>query len=114
MLQKALQLNPNGIDPNYFYADYLFEQGRYRQSLEYLDKANRAPPRPGRELADKGRRAEIAALSAKVKQKLGSTVTGTVQPSACTTCSKSAASRRIHAHHGSRDGVRELQRRAGE
>ena len=71
MLQKALQLNPNGIDPNYFYADYLFEQGRYRQSLEYLDKANKAAPRPGRELADKGRRAEIAALTAKVKQKLG-------------------------------------------
>lgn len=71
MLQKALQLNPHGIDSNYFYAEYLFEQGRYPESLQYLDKAGKAAPRPGREAADKGRRGEIAALTAKVKAKLG-------------------------------------------
>jgi len=71
LLQQALKLNPNGIDPNYFYAEYLFEQGDYAQSLQYLDKASQAAPRPGRELADKGRRTEIAALSAKVKAKTG-------------------------------------------
>ena len=71
LLQQALKLNPNGIDPNYFYAEYLFEQGDYAQSLQYLDKASHAGPRPGRELADKGRRTEIAALSAKVKAKMG-------------------------------------------
>jgi tetratricopeptide (TPR) repeat protein len=71
LLQQALKLNPNGIDPNYFYAEYLFEQGDYAQSLQYLDKASHAAPRPGRELADKGRRTEIAALSAKVKAKMG-------------------------------------------
>jgi tetratricopeptide (TPR) repeat protein len=70
LLRKALQLNPEGIDPNYFYAEYLFEQGRYQQSLEYLDKANKAAPRPGRELADKGRHGEIAVLTAKVRAKL--------------------------------------------
>jgi tetratricopeptide (TPR) repeat protein len=70
LLQQALKLNPNGIDPNYFYAEYLFEQGRYRQALQYLDKAGQAAPRPGREVADKGRRGEIAALSAKVKAKM--------------------------------------------
>jgi len=26
LLKKALEMNPNGIDPNYFYADLLFEQ----------------------------------------------------------------------------------------
>jgi tetratricopeptide (TPR) repeat protein len=71
LLQQALKLNPNGIDPNYFYAEYLFEQGRYQESLQYLERASKAPPRPGRELADKGRRAEIAALQAKVKAKQG-------------------------------------------
>ena len=70
LLQKALKLNPNGIDPNYFYAEYLFEQGRYPEALQYLDKAGKAAPRPGRESADKGRRSEIAALTAKVKAKL--------------------------------------------
>ncbi|MBK6348795.1 MAG: tetratricopeptide repeat protein [Proteobacteria bacterium] len=69
LLQKALALNPNGIDPNYFYAEYLFEQGRYPEALPYLDKAGKAAPRPGREVADKGRRGEIAALTAKVKAK---------------------------------------------
>lgn len=28
-LEKALSVNPAGIDPNYFYTDYLFEQGHY-------------------------------------------------------------------------------------
>ena len=69
LLQKALKLNPNGIDPNYFYAEYLFEQGRYPEALPYLDKAGKAAPRPGREVADKGRRGEIAALTAKIKAK---------------------------------------------
>jgi tetratricopeptide (TPR) repeat protein len=69
LLQKALKLNPNGIDANYFYAEYLFEQARYPESLQYLDKAGKAAPRPGREAADKGRRGEIAALAAKVKAK---------------------------------------------
>jgi tetratricopeptide (TPR) repeat protein len=71
LLQKALQMNPNGIDSNYFYAEYLYEQGKYQESLQYLDRASKAAPRPGRESADKGRRGEIAALNAKVKAKLG-------------------------------------------
>jgi tetratricopeptide (TPR) repeat protein len=32
LLQKALKLNPNGIDSNFFYAEYLFEEGRYSTS----------------------------------------------------------------------------------
>ena len=71
LLKKALEINPNGIDPNYFYAEFLYEEGEYAQALQYLDKAAKAAPRPGRESADKGRRAEIAALTAKVKKELG-------------------------------------------
>jgi tetratricopeptide (TPR) repeat protein len=71
LLKKALKLNPDGIDPNYFYADFLYTEGDYAEALPYLDKAAKAPPRPGRETADKGRHAEIAALTAKVKAKVG-------------------------------------------
>ena len=71
LLRKALSVNPDGIDPNYFYAEYLYEQGRYPESMQYLEQATKAPPRAGRELADQGRRGEIAALSAKVKAKMG-------------------------------------------
>jgi Tfp pilus assembly protein PilF len=64
-------MNPNGIDPNYFYADFLFEQKQYGEALKYLERAAKASPRPGREVADKGRHAEIDALTAKVKAKMG-------------------------------------------
>jgi Tfp pilus assembly protein PilF len=69
LLRKALEVNPDGIDPNYFYAEFLYEQGEYAEALEHLDRAAKAPARPGRERADQGRRAEIAALTAKVKAK---------------------------------------------
>lgn len=62
LLQQALALNPNGIDPNYFYADYLIYRNRKVEALPYLQKALKAPPRPGREVADQGRRAEVQAL----------------------------------------------------
>jgi tetratricopeptide (TPR) repeat protein len=67
-LKKALAINPAGIDPNYLYADYLAERERYTEAQRYLDIALKAPARPGRELADNGRRQEIQALMAKVKK----------------------------------------------
>lgn len=70
-LKKSLQINPNGIDPNYFYADFLFGQHRYREAEQYLDRAQAAPARPQRPLADKGRHHEIDELMVKIKSKLG-------------------------------------------
>lgn len=58
-LEKALQINPDGIDSNYFYADFLSEQGEHAKAIEYYRKALAAPPRPGREDADTGRRKEV-------------------------------------------------------
>ena len=58
-LEKALQVNPSGIDPNYFYADFLSEQGEYAKAVEYYKKALAAPARPGREDADAGRKKEV-------------------------------------------------------
>ncbi len=62
MLKQALAINPNGIDPNYFYADFLIEDGREDEALAYLKKAQRATPRAGRAVADEGRHKEIAKL----------------------------------------------------
>jgi tetratricopeptide (TPR) repeat protein len=67
LLQKALSINPNGIDPNYFYADYLVETRQGDQAVPYLERALQAPPRPGRQIADSGRREEARQLLAKVK-----------------------------------------------
>lgn len=70
LLLKALEQNPQGIDPNYFYADYLAGKRDWAQALRYLEIAKAAAPRPGRESADAGRQQEIAALLAKVQKKL--------------------------------------------
>ncbi len=68
---KAVAIGPNDIDANYFYADFLADEGQYARSAEFLKRALAAPPRPGREDADAGRRAEALALLESLKQKHG-------------------------------------------
>jgi tetratricopeptide (TPR) repeat protein len=70
-LEKALAINPYGIDPNYFYADLLVDQGEYAKAAIHLKRALAAPPRPGREDADAGRRKEINQLLNALQQKYG-------------------------------------------
>jgi tetratricopeptide (TPR) repeat protein len=67
LLVKALTLNPYGIDPNYFYAQYLCDHNECRDAKRYLERALQAPPRPGRELADEGRHREVMELLAKAR-----------------------------------------------
>jgi len=69
--KKALQLNPDGIDPNYFYGEFLYEEkSKYQDAENYLKKAQQAKPRKERPLADQERQKEITALLAKVTKKL--------------------------------------------
>lgn len=67
LLDKALAINPQGIDPNYFYGEYLVETGKPADAIIYLERALNAPARPGREIADAGRRDEARALLEKVR-----------------------------------------------
>ncbi|MDR9438141.1 MAG: hypothetical protein RI841_01360 [Halomonas sp.] len=67
-LQRALSINPDGLDSLYFWGDYLHEQGRDAEARRALEKALRAPSRPGRELADAGRREEVRRLLAQLKE----------------------------------------------
>lgn len=69
LLQKALSLNPKGIDPNFFYAEYLIEAKQPEQAMPYLERALQAPARPGRQVADTGRREEARVLMEKAKAK---------------------------------------------
>lgn len=68
-LKKGLAVNPNGIDPNYFYGEFLLRSGDLDGAERYLRKALLAPPRPGRALADEGRRSDIAQLLSQVASK---------------------------------------------
>ena len=65
-LERALKVNPTGIDQNFFYGEFLSERGEKAKAIEYLKKALAAPARPGRDDADSGRRAEIHELLDKL------------------------------------------------
>lgn len=67
LLQRALAVNPRGIDANYFYGEYLVETRHGDEAVPYLEKVLQAPPRAGRQLADQGRREEARQLLEKVR-----------------------------------------------
>jgi tetratricopeptide (TPR) repeat protein len=75
-LEKAIAIDPNGIDSNYFYADFLADDAEYAKSAEYLQRALAAPPRAGRDDADAGRRKEVLGLLEALKQKHANQLAG--------------------------------------
>jgi tetratricopeptide (TPR) repeat protein len=68
LLTQALEIDPRGIDANYFYGDFLREQGEYDAAIIALERALAAPARPARALADQGRRIEIERVLAQVRR----------------------------------------------
>ena len=66
-LKAALKINPTGIDANYFYADFLNQQGRNEEAIKHLNIALNAPARQGRQVADNGRKQEIKQLMDKIQ-----------------------------------------------
>ena len=67
LLQRALAINPQGVDPNYYYGELLVETRRPQEAVAYLERVLQAPARPGREIGDAGRRGEARALLDKIK-----------------------------------------------
>lgn len=67
LLDKALAINPAGIDTNYFFGEYLVETEHPDEAALYLERALQAPPRPGRQVADTGRREEVRQLLEKAR-----------------------------------------------
>ena len=52
LLKKALVINPNTIDANYFYGDFLATQGKQKQAVSYFKRAVAIPVRKNQEFAD--------------------------------------------------------------
>ncbi|MEJ2214190.1 MAG: tetratricopeptide repeat protein [Gammaproteobacteria bacterium] len=69
-LQKALAINPHGIDSNYFYGDYLLDQGKYEEAIAAFEKVLHAPARPDRPIADAGRKKEASDAIARARKYL--------------------------------------------
>lgn len=59
---KALAINPQGLDINYFFAEYLSDNGQEKLALEYLERALHAPKMIDRPVADQGRRQQARQL----------------------------------------------------
>ena len=68
LLQQAVSLAPNGMDANYFYADFLMGQHEYAAAYKLLKHALSLPPQTDRPLWDKNRRVVIKELMAKAQQ----------------------------------------------
>lgn len=71
-LKKGLALNPDGMNINYFYAQYLFDNDDYRKALTYARKAEQAVPPipPARSLAVANREREIHDFIGRIEAKL--------------------------------------------
>jgi tetratricopeptide (TPR) repeat protein len=52
LLKQALEINPNGIDTNYFYADLLINDQRTESAVHHLKMALKASVRPNQIFAD--------------------------------------------------------------
>ena len=70
LLLRGVTLSPDAIDTNYFYGTYLLDEKHYEQARHYLLRAQRAKPRPLREIADAGRQREIEEALATINKKL--------------------------------------------
>ena len=64
--KKALAINPQGLDINYFFAEYLVEQGNEKLALEHIERALQAEPMSDRPVADQGRRQQALKLRAEL------------------------------------------------
>ena len=67
---KALAVDPNNIDNNYFYGEFLIDKGEYAKAAAYLKHALDAPPLKDRPIFDAGRRAEIRTLLTAAQRKM--------------------------------------------
>ena len=65
-LEQGLEANPQGIDNNFFLAEFLAGEGEATRAKEHLQRVLSAAPRPGRAAADAARKAEAEALLAKL------------------------------------------------
>jgi tetratricopeptide (TPR) repeat protein len=52
LFKSALKINPNTIDSNYFYADFLLSQGNTKEAQIYFQRAIASPTRTHQKYAD--------------------------------------------------------------
>lgn len=72
LLKTALTINPNGIDSNYFYGEYLLEHDNSKAASQYFERAISAPSRTEQTFADNQLKTEAKlALKLASERKIG-------------------------------------------
>src|SRR3984957_20535975 len=66
LLQEAVKYAPDGLDANYFYGDFLYEQHEYPEAQQVFKHALSLPAHPDRPIWDKSRRLVIQEDLAKM------------------------------------------------
>lgn len=69
MFQAALKINPNGIDANYFYGDFLLANNRQQEAQHYFEKAFSAPTHKDQSFADNKLKDQVKLALAKAKNR---------------------------------------------
>jgi tetratricopeptide (TPR) repeat protein len=72
LLQEAVKNAPNGRDAHYFYADFLYERGEYKEAETVLKKALALPAHPERPVWDKYFPQVMEGLLERVRAKMRS------------------------------------------
>lgn len=62
MFQRALELRPDGIDVNYYYAAFLKEEGNTQAAREHAQRAVNGTARDNRQMSDEALRRDAQAL----------------------------------------------------
>jgi len=69
MLKTSLQINPQGVDANYFYGDYLLRQERVGEAEVYFRKAVQVSARKQQLVNDQHLQQDATAVLANIHQK---------------------------------------------
>lgn len=69
LLQKGIQASPDGMNINYFNAQYYFKKEDYKKAQEFIEKAAQATPPAPAEIWS-GRQKEIRELADKIQKEL--------------------------------------------
>ncbi|MEQ1531235.1 MAG: tetratricopeptide repeat protein [Methylococcales bacterium] len=69
LLETALKINPNGIDANYFYGEFLLSTNQLSEAVKYFERAAVAPTGPEQSLADIKLKEEAKMAIKNVKQR---------------------------------------------
>jgi tetratricopeptide (TPR) repeat protein len=69
-LQEAIMNAPNGLDANYFYGDFLYEQHEYPEAIKVLKRALTLPALLERPIWDRSRRLVIQELLVKTQSNI--------------------------------------------